>query len=78
MLDFLYDDFRTSGKHHTPFDGYDTKEWEKFAIDRFWSMNEEEQQYIYNNYFTNIGNNHRSQWWTEIMEPKLCQDNHEL
>jgi hypothetical protein len=78
VFDFLYDEFRTSGKHHTPFNGYDIKEWEKFSINRFWSMKEEEQQYIYDNHFTNIGNNHRSQWWTEIMEPKLCQDDHEL
>ena len=78
VFDFLYDEFRTSGKHHTPFNGYDTKEWEKFAVDRFWVMNEEEQQHIYNNYFTNIGHNHRSQWWSEVMQPKLCQDDHEL
>ena len=36
VFDYLYDDFRTSGKMAAPFNGYDIKEWERFAIDRYW------------------------------------------
>ena len=46
VFEYLYDNFRTSGKMTAPFNGYDIKEWEKFAIDRYWALSYDERKNI--------------------------------
>lgn len=74
VFEYLYDEFRTSGKHHTPFNGYDTKEWEKFAIDRYWALSYDERKSI----DMHLGSQSGNSKWLTVWMPKLYENHHEL
>lgn len=74
VFDYLYDDFRTSGKMVAPFGGYDIKEWEKFAIDRYWALSYDERK----NIDMDLGSKSGNTKWLTIWMPKLYENRHEL
>ena len=74
VFDYLYDDFRTSGKMATPFNGYDIKEWERFAIDRYWALSYDERK----NIDMDLGSKSGNTKWLTVWMPKLYENRHEL
>ena len=70
VFDHLFDDFRTSGKMHAPFNGYDIKEWEKFAIDRYWSLSYDERKSV----DTDLGSKSGNAKWLAVWMPKLYEN----
>ena len=82
VFEYLYDEFRSSGKYEVPFGGYDIREWEKFAIDRYWQLDYNERKYI-DQEIQNIakvldsGIGKDSKWLSTWMLPKLYENKHE-
>ena len=73
VFDYLYDDFRTGGKMQAPFNGYDIKEWEKFAIDRYWALSYDERKSIDMDLGSKSGNSKwLTMWMPRLYEGKLC------
>jgi hypothetical protein len=68
IFEYLYDEFRTSSKHEALFDGYDIKEWEKFVVDRYWLLDDNERKYIDKELKSRVKD---SIWFTDWMMPKL-------
>lgn len=83
VFEYLYDEFRSSGKYEVPFGGYDVREWEKFAIDRYWKLDYNERKYI-DQELKNIatvldsGISKDSKWLSTWMIPKLYEYQNEL
>ena len=67
VFDYLYDDFRTGGKMVAPFNGYDIKEWEKFGIDRYWSLSYDERKSV----DTALGSKSGNAKWLAVWMPRL-------
>lgn len=83
VFKYLYDEFRSSGKYEVPFGGYDVREWEKFAIDRYWKLDYNERKYI-DQELKNIatvldsGIGKDSKWLSTWIIPKLYEHQNEL
>ena len=79
VFEYLYNEFRSSGKYEVPFGGYDIREWEKFAIDRYWQLDYNERKYI-DQELKNIatvldsGIGKDSKWLSTWMIPKLYEN----
>lgn len=83
VFEYLYNEFRSSGNYEVPFGGYDIREWEKFAIDRYWLLDYNERKYIdqeLKNIATTLdrGQTKDSKWLSTWMIPKLYENRHEL
>ena len=75
VFDYLYDDFRTGGKMAAPFNGYDIKEWEKFAIDRYWALGYDERKSV----DIDLGSKSGNAKWLAVWMPRLYENHkHEL
>ena len=70
VFDYLFDNFRTGGKMHAPFNGYDIKEWERFAIDRYWALDYGERKSI----DMNLGSKSGNAKWLTVWMPKLYEN----
>lgn len=72
VFEYLYDDFRTSGKMASPkpFGGYDIKEWERFAIDRYWALSYDERKSI----DMDLGRQSGNAKWLIVWMPKLYEN----
>lgn len=83
VFEYLYNEFRSSGNYEVPFGGYDIREWEKFAIDRYWLLDYNERKYI-DQELKNIatvldsGISKDSKWLSTWMIPKLYEHQNEL
>ena len=53
---------------------YDAKEWEKFAIDRYWALSYDERK----NIDMYLGSSSGNTKWLTIWMPKLYENHHEL
>ena len=73
IFDHLHEEHES--KNETLFGGYDLKEWEKFGIDRYWSLDYNCRKAV-DQYFTN--SNLRKTWYETVMVQKLCENHHEL
>lgn len=69
VFEYLYDNFRTSGKMAEPFNGYDAKEWEKFAIDRYSTLTYDLRKEV--DMLITSNNTKRKEWFDNIMVEKL-------
>ena len=74
VFDYLFDNFRTGGKMHAPFNGYDIKEWERFAIDRYWALSYDDRK----NIDIYLGSKSGNSKWLTVWMPKLYENRHEL
>lgn len=72
VFDHLYHEYKS--KEEKYFGGYDLKEWEKFAIDRYWVLSYDERKNIDIYLGARSGN---AKWLTTWM-PKLYENRHEL
>lgn len=76
VFEYLYDEFKSSGMYELPFGGYDIREWEKFAIDRYWVLDYNERKYIDEELQSRAKD---SKWLKNWMIPKIYEDhNYEL
>ena len=73
VFDHLQDEYESKDK--PLFNGYDLQEWEKFGIDRYWSLDYDSRKTI-DFYFT--GSSLRKDWYKNVMVQKLCENHHEL
>lgn len=73
VFDHLHDEYIS--KNDTLFGGYDLKEWEKFGIDRYWSLDYDGRKTL-DQYFAN--SSVRKTWYEIIMINKLYENRHEL
>ena len=71
VFDYLYHEYKSNEKEY--FSGYDLKEWERFAIDRYWVLSYDERKNIDMYLGTSSGN---AKWLT-IWMPKLYENKHE-
>lgn len=65
VFDHLYHEYKSNEEEY--FNGYDLKEWERFAIDRYWALSYNERKNIDMYLGTSSGN---AKWLT-IWMPKL-------
>ena len=72
VFDHLYHEYKSNEEKY--FGGYDLKEWEKFAIDRYWSLNYDERK----NIDIYLGATSGNAKWLTIWMPKLYENRHEL
>ena len=73
VYDHLHEEYES--KNEPLFCGYDLQEWEKFGIDRYWSLDYDGRKAV-DFYF--IGSNTRKDWYKNVMMKKLCENRHEL
>lgn len=73
VFDHLHEESESTTE--TLFGGYDLKEWEKFGIDRYWSLDYDSRKAV-DHYFSN--STIRKSWYEDIMMKKLYENRHEL
>ncbi len=69
VFDHLYHEYKS--KEEKCFSGYDYKEWERFAIDRYWVLSYDDRKNI-DMYLGTISGNAK---WLTVWMPKLYEDN---
>lgn len=72
VFDHIYHEYES--KEEKCFGGYDLKEWEKFAIDRYWVLSYDERK----NIDIYLGARSGNAKWLTIWMPKLYENRHEL
>lgn len=72
VFEYLYDDFQyqQDSDYKPPFGGYDIKEWERFAIDRYWALSYDERKSI----DMDLGRQSGNAKWLKIWMPKLYEN----
>jgi hypothetical protein len=70
VFEYLYDDFKNGGKMQARFNGYDIREWEKFAIDRYWALSYDERKSI----DMDLGSKNGNSKWLIVWMPKLYEN----
>lgn len=70
VFDHLHEESESTAE--TLFGGYDLKEWEKFGIDRYWSLDYDSRKAV-DHYFSN--STIRKSWYEDVMMKKLYEDN---
>lgn len=72
VFDYLYHEYKS--KEEKYFGGYDLKEWENFAIDRYWVLSYDERK----NIDIYLGSQSGNSKWLTVWMPKLYENHHEL
>ena len=72
VFEYLYDDFQyqQDSDYEPPFGGYDIKEWERFAIDRYWALSYDERKSI----DMDLGRQSGNAKWLTVWMPKLYEN----
>lgn len=65
VFDHIYHEYES--KEEKYFDGYDIKEWERFAIDRYWALSYDERK----NIDMYLGRSRGNAKWLTVWMPKL-------
>ena len=68
VFDHLYHEYES--KEEKYFGGYDLKEWEKFAIDRYWALSYDERKSI----DMDLGSKSGNSKWLTVWMPKLYEN----
>lgn len=71
VFDHLYHEYESKKEKY--FDGYDLKEWERFAIDRYWALSYDERK----NIDMYLGRSSGNAKWLTVWMPKLYWNHHE-
>lgn len=71
VFDYLYHEYKS--KEEKLFGGYDLKEWEKFAIDRYWVLSYDERK----NIDMYLGASSGNAKWLTVWMPRLYENKHE-
>jgi len=76
VFEYLYDNYRARNDSQflDAVSDYDAREWEKFAIDRYWALSYDERKSI----DLDLGRRSGNSEWLKIWMPKLYENRHEL
>ena len=68
VFDHLYHEYKSNEEEY--FSGYDLKEWENFAIDRYWALSYDERKSV----DTDLGSKSGNSKWLTVWMPKLYEN----